>query len=81
MIFHSLEEHFLVYQFALVIIEHPAADLAVPYQCVTTERNSVCTTEVSNLVSVCPVELTFFRFSRLRFHVIFSSDAVVVLLD
>ena len=46
-----------------------------------TQLDTVCTTEVGDTVGILPVKLTFIRFSRFGFHVVFTSHTVEFSLD
>ena len=81
MIPETLVEDFLRNFIALVVNEHPVCELAVPAEGVSAKRNTVLTAEVCDLVSVFPVPLAFTRLERNHLHVVFSCDAVEVLLD
>ena len=60
---------------------HPTTDLRVPHQCVTTQLDTVSTSEISDAVGILPVELTLTWFCGFRLHVVLSCNAVELLLD
>ena len=81
MLLHTSEEHLFLHELLVLVVEHPITHLRVPHQAVTTQLNAVLAAEIGNLVGVLPVELALLGFGGLRLHVVFSSDAVELLLD
>ena len=60
---------------------HPAADLRVPHQGVTTQLDTVSTGKVGDAVGILPIELAFLRLGGLGLHVVLSGHAVELLLN
>lgn len=81
MALHIGEEFLLGKEFSLLVLIHPLADLAVPYEAVSAELDAVLAAEVGNLVGVFPVVLSLCRLGRSRFHCVLGCDAVEFPLD
>ena len=77
---HTFKENFLLYQFMLLVIEHPLAHLVVPHQGMSTQFYAVLSTEIGNAVSAFPCPFALLRVYHGGFHVVFSRYTAELLL-
>ena len=73
-------EDFLLHWLALLVLEHPVAELSMPHEAVSAELDAVLTAEVCYLVGALEVPLTLFWMNLAGLHVVLGCDAVKLFL-
>ena len=81
MVAQTLVEHLLLDGLALLVGEHPVGKLRVPAQAVAAHLDAVLAAEVGYLVGLLEVPHALLRVDLSRLPVVFSCDAVEILLD
>ena len=78
MVFHPLLEKFRGCEFSLIVEEHPASRLGMPYEAVACHCKTGCFTVLHELVCKLEVVFIFFRVQFRVLHAVLRDDGIEV---
>ena len=73
-------EHLEQFLLVVPVVVHPARNLTVPGEGVTTDAHAILLGVLDHFIAVVVIEPSFLRFGRIKLHLVFGNDDVELLL-